>query len=103
MVENSGTVKQVTQVQSQAVSEPEPKPTPLKGKYLGLINPHDNSCAHVLLGNGTVIKDPHDPTLVVVEIDPRAYASNPWWYTGDNAATYDYSGKKYPQQRQRKR
>ena len=60
----------------------------------GLINLRTHTCPHVLLTNSKVIENPHNETLVKVTIDPRAYASNPWWYTGANAAKYDYSGKR---------
>jgi hypothetical protein len=76
MVENPDTVKQITQVQSQVISES----TPIEGKCLGKINPRTHVCPYMLLDNGTVIDNPNNETLVSVIVDPKAYAINSDWY-----------------------
>jgi hypothetical protein len=82
MVENPDMGKQVTEAQSQAISQPTPisESKPVEGKCLGKINPRTHVCPYVLLDNGTVIDNPNNETLVSVIVDPRAYSVNSDWY-----------------------
>jgi hypothetical protein len=79
MVENPNIVEQTTQVTN---SNPDPTPTPapvkapVKGKCLGMANT-GYFCENVLLANGTMVKNPNNPSLLTVGVDPGAYYSYP--------------------------
>ena len=79
MVENPNTVKQ-TQVANTNTNPLLPAPVnvkaPVKGKCLGMANTA-HFCENVILANGTMVKNPNNPSLLTVEVDPRSYYSYP--------------------------